>query len=117
MGFDLFNLFTRSSMFALIGMAVSITTMGVALAYAVRPSERRLAIIRPLSLATIFGGLGSFAVGVASILRDISAMSTSTLVSWHGMAAGAAESMVGLFIAFSCLTIAWLLVTVGLLRS
>jgi len=112
-----FDLLKHSSMFGLLGMAVSITTMGVALAYAIRPSERRLALIRPLSLAAIFGGLSSFAVGLASLLRGISETSSVIPVTFHAAAAGAAESMLGLFIAFSCLTIAWLLVTVGLLRS
>ena len=112
-----FDLLKHSSMFGLLGMVVSITTLGVALAYAIRPSELRLALIRPLSLAAIFGGLSSFAVGAASILRGISDSGPATAGGWNAVAAGAAESLLGLFIAFSCLTIAWLLVTVGLLRS
>ncbi|HEX5109771.1 MAG TPA: hypothetical protein VFV95_15070 [Vicinamibacterales bacterium] len=112
-----FDLLRHSSLFGLLGMAVSVTTMGMALAYAIRPSERRLALIRPLSLAAIFNGLGSFVVGLATILRGMAASAPVTPVSWQAMAAGFAESALGLFIAFSCLTIAWLLVTVGLLRS
>jgi hypothetical protein len=112
-----FDLLKHSSLFGLLGMLVSISTLGVALVYAIRPSEHRLALIRPLSLAAIFGGLSSFAVGVASIFRGISASASLTPVSWNAIAAGAAESLLGLFIAFSCLTIAWLLVTVGMVRS
>jgi hypothetical protein len=104
-------------MFFLLGILVSISTMVAALVYAIRPSEQRLSLIRPLSLAAIFGGLSSFAVGLASILRGISASGSVTAVGWPAVAAGLAESLLGLFIAFSCLTIAWLLVTVGLLRS
>ena len=112
--FSLPDMLKHSSLFALLGILVSISTVVVALVYAIRPTEHRLSFIRPLSLAAIFGGLSSFAVGGASILRGISA---SGSVGWPGAAAGLAESLLGLFIAFSCLTIAWLLVTVGLLRS
>ena len=112
-----FDLLAHSSAFGLLGLMVSIGTVGVALAYAIKPTEHRLALIRPLSLAAIFGGLTSLAVGLASVLRSISATADVTPISWHGIAAGLAESMLGLFIAFSCLTIAWLLVTLGLSRN
>jgi len=114
MGFDLLK---HSSAFGLLGLVVSMATVGMALAYAFKPTEHRLALLRPLSLAAIFGGLTSLAVGLASVLRSISAAADSTPISWQGIAAGLAESMLGLFIAFSCLTITWLLVTLGLSRN
>ena len=98
----------------MMGMAVAVATVAVALAYAIRPSERRLALMRPLSLATIFAALCTFFAGVSIILRNLSASGPNEPIGWHLVAAGAAESMAPLFGAFGTLTIAWVLVAVGM---
>ena len=43
--------------------------LGTGIAYAVNPTERKLALMRPLSLAGIFAAVCSFSVGIASALR------------------------------------------------
>ena len=43
--------------------------LGTAIAYAVRPTERKLELLRPLSLAAIFAAVCSFAVGAATALK------------------------------------------------
>jgi ABC-type transport system involved in cytochrome c biogenesis permease subunit len=96
---------------------VSLAAVGMALIYAIKPNEQRLALMRPLSLAAIFGGLSTFTVGVVSILQGISATPSFTVDAWRHIAAGTAEAVIGLFVVFGCLTIAWLLVTVGLRRA
>ena len=111
------ELLGKSSMLGVLGLLVSLGVVGVALAYAIKPNERRLALMRPLSLAAIFGGLGSFTIGLATVLQGISATPSLTVESWRSIAAGTAESILGLFVAFGCLTIAWLLVTLGLRRA
>jgi len=58
-----------------------------------------------------------FVVGIASVLQGISATQAFPVDSWRLIAAGAAETVVALIVAFGCLTIAWLLVTLGLWRS
>jgi hypothetical protein len=113
----LWDLWTNSAGVALLGMLVSLAAVAMALAYAIKPDERRLALMRPLSLAAIFGGLSSFTAGVATILQGISATGTFTVGTFGRIAAGAAESVVGLFVAMGCLTIAWLLVALGLWRT
>jgi hypothetical protein len=105
---------TNTSVIGLLGMMVSVGAVGVALLYAISPSERRLALMRPLSLAAIFGGLASFMIGMISILTSIAATGSAGL---RGVSAGAAESFVALFVAFGSLTLAWLLVTFGLWRA
>ena len=112
-----FDLLKHSSAFGLLGLVVSMATVGVAIAYAFKPTEHRLALIRPLSLATVFGGLTSLAVGLASVMRGIAATPPLVDYPWRAAATGISESFLGLFIAFSCLTIAWLLVTLGLSRN
>jgi hypothetical protein len=102
----------------LMGFVILVAGLGVlgtAIAYAVRPSERKLELLRPLSLAAIFAALCSFAVGVATALKfaadgDLAHAALRTLV------AGFAEACVPLFVAFAFLSVAWLLVTLGMHR-
>ena len=46
-----------------------------------------------------------------------SATGALTANSWRLIAAGAAETVIALLVVFGCLTIAWLLVTLGLWRT
>jgi hypothetical protein len=55
-------------------------------------------------------------LGLTSTLKGISATGAAGGNAWPYSAAGLAESVAGLFVAFGCLTIAWLLVAVGLRR-
>ncbi len=111
------ELLRNSSILGLLGLLVSLAAVAMALAYAIKPNERRLALMRPLSLAAIFGGLGTFTAGLASVLQGIAATQSFTVDTWRLIAAGTAETIIGLFVVFGCLTIAWLLVTLGLRRA
>jgi len=111
------ELLKNSSILGLLGLLVSLATVGLAAAYAMRPNERTLALMRPLSLAAIFGGLSSFVVGIATILMGISATGAFTVAAWRLIVSGVAETFITLLVAFGCLTIAWLLVTLGLWRT
>jgi hypothetical protein len=105
------------SVVAALGMVVAVATVGMGIACAVKPDERRLALMRPLTLATIFAALCTFTVGLANILQGIGHTSTMTAVSWGMVALGASESLIPLFTGFASLTVAWLLVAVGLRRG
>lgn len=108
------QLFTRMGGVAVLGMAVAVTTAAMAAAYAIRPTEQRLALMRPLSLATIFAALFAFCSGLSMIFQGIAA--TSEPIAWNRAAAGAAESLVMLVGAFGSLAVAWVLVAIGLRR-
>lgn len=98
-------------------MVVAVTTVAVALAYAIRPNERRLALLRPLSLATIFSSLCSFTVGIATILTGMApAAGELSAKSWGQIAMGTAETFTPLFGAFGCLAVAWLFAAIGMRR-
>jgi hypothetical protein len=88
-------------------------TLGTAIAYAVRPTERKLLLMRPLSLASIFAAVCSFSVGVATALKH-AADAHVTTESVAVMLAGVSESLIPLFAAFAFLAVAWLLVGVRL---
>lgn len=109
------SLIRTPSGIGLLGMAVAVATVTVAIAYAYRPNERQLAMIRPLSLATIFAALCSFAVGIATVLEGLG--NTRPPVGWNDVALGASEAFVPLFAAFGCLTIAWISVAIGMRRT
>ncbi len=113
MGLDL----TRAGVVSILGMLVGLLPLGVAAAYMFRPSERRLALMRPLSLATIFAALNTLVSGLAAVIRNLPATQTATGydVAWIGH--GITESMTPLFVAFGCLAAAWLCVAAGMRRQ
>jgi hypothetical protein len=103
--------------FALLTLIIALVPLGLAIAYAASPSERRLALMRPVSLAAIFAALAGVFSGFIAILRGISATETLTAGAWRHIALGGAEALVSVFFGFACLTVAWLLVALGMRRS
>ena len=109
-----FQMLSQMGPAALVSMAVSVLPIAVAGAYLFGPSERRLALMRPISLAAIFASLSGTALGAINTLRGL----------WiepprdpRIIALGTAESLVTLYVGFSCLMIAWLLVAAGMRRQ
>jgi hypothetical protein len=103
--------------FALLTMIISLVPLAMAIAYVTRPSERRLALMRPVSLAAIFAALTGVFSGFIAILRGIAVTGTLTAGAWQRIALGGAEALVSVFFGFACLTVAWLLVALGMRRS
>ena len=110
----IFQILRQASIVALLSLIVGLFPLGIGVAYALRPTEQRLALMRPLSLAGIFGALGGLLSGVINILRTIGV--SETPVNSRFLAIGLAEALVPLFVAFACLTVAWLCAAVGLRR-
>ena len=100
---------------ALLSVAVAIMPAFFAAVYAIRPTEAKLALMRPLSLASIFGASGGTLAGVINVLR-MAAMQDMPLGSKMPLL-GLSESLVPLFVAFGALTVGWLLVALGLRRA
>src|SRR5215207_10960999 len=113
----LFEAFTEAGIVGKLVMVQAFGTIAMGLLCAVRPNERLLALMRPLSLAAIFGGLCSFSAGIAIVHRGISATANITKGSWSAIALGTSEPFVALVVTFACLTVAWLFVSVGLWRG
>jgi hypothetical protein len=111
----LFESIAQAGIVGKLVMVLAFGTMAMGLLCAFRPNERRLALMRPLSLAAIFGGLCSFSAGIAIVLRGLSA--TNKAVDWSAVALGASEPFVQLVVTFVCLTVAWLFVTIALWRG
>lgn len=102
----------------LMGFVILVSGVGVlgtAIAYAARPTERKLELLRPLSLAAIFAAICSFSVGVAAALKVAAGAAPDADVT-SPMLAGLSEACVPPFVAFAFLAVAWLLVALGMRR-
>jgi hypothetical protein len=106
----------NASLFGLLSLVLTLTPLIMALAYVVRPSERRLALMRPLSLAGIFAALTGTALGFINVLVGLGKRGF-TVETYTITAIGSAEALVPLFVGFACLTVAWLLVAAGMGRQ
>lgn len=99
---------------ALVSLIVGVMPLGMGIVYAISPSEQRLMLLRPLSLAAVFAGLNGTAAGFINELRYLAGTGELSFSPQVAIATG--ESLFPLFFNFGCLTIAWLCVTLGLWR-
>ncbi len=102
-------------MMGFVILVSGVGVLGTAIAYAARPTERKLELLRPLSLAAVFAAVCSFGAGAATALKvaadgDLGAAALRLFVG------GLAEAFVPLFVAFAFLAVAWLLVVLGMSR-
>ena len=104
----------NASIIALVSMFIGVVPLSTGIVYAIWPSEHRLALMRPLSLATIFAALSGSTLGLLNVLRGIGVSQTPDFsrVSMIGLA----ESLVPIFFGFGALAAAWLCVAFGLWR-
>jgi hypothetical protein len=91
--------------------------LGMAIAYAVRPTEQKLMLMRPLSLAAIFAAVCSSSMGVATALKWAAVAKELNAETVSVMLHGLSESIIPPFAAFAFLAVAWLLVAVGMRRQ
>jgi hypothetical protein len=110
------GILTHDSLFALLTLGLGVTPLLMAIVYVIRPSERNLALMRPLSLVAMFAAVAGGVLGAINVLRYM-ATRDLTAESQQVMIIGAAESLVPVFVGFASLAIAWLLVTVGMGRQ
>jgi hypothetical protein len=111
---EILKILSQASIVGLLSMFVGVIPLGVGVAYALRPSEHRLALMRPLSLASIFGGLSGTLSGAINVLSGLWASEPADVST---LAVGSAEALVPTLVAFVALTVAWLCATVGLGRQ
>jgi hypothetical protein len=112
---DLIVLFRELSVFAKLTMAVAVAVFGLGVSYSFRPTEQKLALMRPVSLAAIFATLSGLFSGWINVLVQIAATPDGRLPP-ASVYRGTAESLVLGFVCFGFLSAAWMLATVGMLR-
>jgi len=111
------DMFRQMGVFALLTMVMAVVPLVMAVVYVVSPTDRNLALMRPVSLAAIFSTLAGLSSGAMAVLRFVARVEVLDRPAWHAIAAGSAESLATIFVGFGCLTVAWLLVTLGMRRS
>jgi hypothetical protein len=83
---------TNASIVALVSMFMGIVPLGTGVVYAIWPSEQRLMLMRPLSLATIFAAISGSVLGVLNVFLG---MGTSDPPAFSRVVAiGLSESLV-----------------------
>ena len=107
-------MFGHASIVARLSLLVTLFPLAAGVAYLIRPTEQRLALMRPISLVGIFNGLTGAMLGLMNALRSFAAHDPPPPL--RIVALGAAEALVTLFVAFGCLTVAWLCVALGMRR-
>jgi hypothetical protein len=112
---QLFGMLGQASVMALLSLLVTLFPVAAGLAYVLKPTEQRLALVRPVSLAGIFSGLAGTTLGLMNVLKMQWDMQPPP--PFEIMAVGLAESLVTMFVAFGCLTVTWLFVAIGMRRQ
>jgi len=110
------DMLRNASIFALLTLVIDFVPLVMAAVFVIRPTERHLALMRPLSLAGLFAALSGGVLGFINVLRYVWAHELNA-ETYRVMTVGAAESMVTVFVGFACLTVAWLLVAIGMGRQ
>lgn len=110
---EIFRIFSNMGPHALLCILISLLPMVAAASYLFKPTEQRLALMRPVSLAGIFASLSGTSLGAINTLRGL----------WlepprdgRILAISTAESIVPVFVGFSVLMLAWLCVAIGMRR-
>ena len=112
---NLVELLGQISLFAKLTMAVAIVAFGLAVAYVFRPTDQKLVLMRPVSLATIFATVSGLLGGWIAVLASTAATPDGHLPV-PTLYRGIAESLTVGFVSFGLLAAAWMLVAVGGLR-
>jgi hypothetical protein len=111
---QLLEMLTQAGLVALLSLAVVPPPLVVGVLYAIRPTEARLALMRPLALASIFASLCGFLSGLVHIFHNLGVGPSPSFT--NQVALGLSEALVPMFVGAGCLTVAWLCVAIGLRR-
>lgn len=111
------RIFTQASLASLIALLVSMTPMVAGVMFAIRPTERRLALMRPLTLAGIFAAMANVFLGLVNALVYLARTGATDPAPFARAAQALAETAVMPFVAFAGLTIGWLSVAIGMRKT
>jgi hypothetical protein len=111
------RILTQASLAAIIALLVSVTPMLTGVLFAIRPTERRLALMRPLTMAGIFAAMANVFLGLVNALVYLARTGASDPAPFARAMQALAETAVMPFIAFACLTVGWLCVAIGMRRT
>jgi hypothetical protein len=112
---SLVDAFNQSGILAKLSLFVGFVPAGLATAYLYRPTDRKLAIMRPVSLAAIFAGICGCLAGLMAVSMGVAATLPRPL-DVPSVYVGVSEALVPAFFNFGLLAVSWLIVAVGMTR-
>jgi hypothetical protein len=112
---DFMDAFNQTVIFAKLSLLVGFGPPSLAIAYLLRPADRTLAVMRPVSLAAIFAAICGVVAGLVAVLMGVAA-TLPRPVHVPSVYIGLSEALVPPFVNFGLLSAAWVLVAVGMLR-
>ena len=111
---DFTNMLKQMGPAAFISLLMGLVPLGFGILYAARPTEQRLALMRPISLAAIFAAIHGTSLGFVNAFVYVA--NRTNLEVTPAVLVGVAESLVTIMFNFGCLMLAWLLVAFGMWR-
>lgn len=109
--------FGGASYASLLGFFLCCVPMIAGAWFAFRPSERLLALMRPLTLAGVFSVLCNLVLAMANGFIAISMMSGLDLQGIRVVAAVFAEGLAPVVASFASLAVAWFFVAIGMRKD
>jgi hypothetical protein len=109
--------FGGASYASLLGFVICIVPAIAGAWFALRPTERLLSIMRPLTLGALFAALCSFVLAIANGFIAISMMSGLDLAGVRVVGAVFMEGLAPVVASFASLAVAWFLVAIGMRRG
>lgn len=103
-------------MLGFVILVAGVGGLGTAVAYAIRPTESKLALMRPLTLSGVLAAICTTTAGFAVALSNAADAGVDP-ESMRRLLAGLAEAWVPMFVAFALLSVAWLMVAWGQRRQ
>src|SRR5258707_5409656 len=92
---------------SLLGLLICAVPVAVGAWFAIRPSERLLSLMRPLTLAAIFSALCSFVLAMTNGFHAVRMMESLDLTGVRFVAVVMTEGLPPVVASFACLTVAW----------
>ena len=108
------NPLAHASLFSLFSIVISATPMVAGLAFSVRPSAVRLALVRALTLVGIFVSVASLISGIVNVLLFMAGRVPGRPESPAEVYTSAAEILIIPFVSCVFLALAWTGVAIGL---
>ncbi len=91
--------------------------MAAAVWFALRPSERLLALMRPLTLGALFAAIGNFVLAIANGFVGVSMMRSLDLDGVRVVGTVFMEGLAPVVASFASLAVAWFVVAIGMRRE
>ncbi len=102
---------------SLLGLLICVVPMVFGAWFAMRPSERRLALIRPLTFMGTLSAVCNFVLALANGARAVSALTSLDLENIRRVGAVLSEGLRPVVASFGCLTVGWACVAIGMRRQ